>query len=281
MTVLNLENDGLPSILLTLASTVFREKKISREDLIEACVPLSQSDQDGDKRKNLSSRASGTLLRWTALGLFTEEGGKIRFTVEPKRGESPEIFMEQLPSTADLCRGLAWCFCQDIYTLPTHFTELEKLCNAQVKTGRFIFINSTRWPGLQNWARFFGFASGYDSGFIFDPTVAVRSELKEFLTIGEQINANELIKQIARRLPVLDTGSYRRETEEILQPEKWGEPAVGNLSTALSFALRRLQTQGFLRLELLSDASSTRTLMRQDGRVWESFTHVRLLKELP
>ena len=52
MTILNRENDGLPSILLTLAGTVAREKAISRADLLRICVPLSQSDRDGDKRKD-------------------------------------------------------------------------------------------------------------------------------------------------------------------------------------------------------------------------------------
>lgn len=310
MTILNRENDGLPSILVTLAGTVAREKAITREDLLSICVPISQGDREGDKRKDLSSRASGTLLRWTALGLFEEDGDKFRLAVEPKRGESPDSFSDRLPDvcrrlalepvhgnplwpeggrvseegtglTADFCRGLAWCLSQDIYTLPSSYGELENLITEQVKPGRFVFLNDTRWPGLRDWARFLGFATGDDAGFFFDPTEAVRSELSELAKPGETLAAAEFVTRLAKRLPVLDTGSFRTEMEEAMRPEKWTAPPVGCLSASLSFALRRLQKQGTLGLATLADAESRFTLTRQGGRAWESFTHVSLLRDVP
>ncbi|MYZ42455.1 protein DpdG [Schauerella aestuarii] len=308
MTILNRENDGLPSILLTLAVTVAREKAISRDDLLSICVPFSPSDRDSDKRKDLSSRASGTLIRWTALGLFVEEGGKFRLAIEPKRGESTQSFSDRLPTvcrrlvldrdqgnplwpaggriseegtgvTADFCRGLAWCLSQDIYSLPSSYGELESHITEQVKPGRFVFLNDTRWPGLRDWARFLGFATGDDTGFFFDPTEAVRSELTELTKSKESLTAAEFVARLSRRLPVLDKGLYRIEMEEALKPEKWTAPPLGYLSTSLSFALRRLQKQGVLGLATLADAESQLTLTRQGGRAWESFTHVNLLGE--
>lgn len=310
MTILNRENDGLHSILLTLAAVVAREKAVSREDLIRICVPHSQSDRDSEKRKELYSRASGTLGRWVMLGLFADDGEKIRLSVELKRGESPESFTDRMPEicrrlalsqdqgsplwledgrvseegvglTADLCRGLAWCLSQDIYTLPTAYTELESLISMQVKPGRFVFLNDTRWPGLRDWARFLGFATGDDAGLFWDPTSAVRSELVGFIKPGQTIAAAEFVSRLAERLPVLDTGHYRREVEESLRLEKWSPPPSGYLSTSLSFALRRLQKQGVISLVTLSDASSRMTLTRQGGRAWEGFTHVNLLRKLP
>ena len=183
--------------------------------------------------------------------------------------------------TADFCRGLAWCLSQDIYTLPSSYAELENLITEQVKPGRFVFLNDTRWPGLRDWARFLGFATGDDSGFFFDPTEAVRSELPEFAKPGETLAAAEFVTRLSNRLPVLDTGSYRTEVEDALRPEKWTAPPVGYLSASLSFALRRLQKQGALGLATLADAESRCTLTRQGGRAWESFTHVSLLGELP
>jgi len=299
MTILNRENDGLLSILLTFAATVAREKAISREDLLRICVPLSPSDRDA------SSRASGTLLRWTALGLFEEDGEKFRLAVEPRRGESLDSFTDRLPAvcrrlvldpvqgnplwpegerisedgtglTADFCRGLAWCLSQDIYSLPNSYVELENLIAEQMKPGHFVFLNSTRWNGLQDWARFLGFATGDDSGFLFDPTEAVRSELPEFANPGETLAAAEFVTRLSKQLPVLDTGLYRIEVEDALRPEKWAAPPVGYLSSSLSFALRRLQKQGVLALANLADAESRVTLTRQGGKAWESFTHVRL-----
>lgn len=310
MTILNRENDGLPSILVTLSTMIAREKAISREDVLRICVPLSQSDRDGEKRKDLSSRANGTLLRWTTLGLFEEEGDVLRIAAEPKRGESADLFAYRLRAmcrrmvfdpvhgkplwpeggrvseegtglTADFCRGLAWCLSQDIYTLPTSYGELENLITEQVKPGRFVFLNDTRWSGLRDWAKFLGFATGDDSGLFFDPTEAIRSELPELAKPGETLAAAEFVSKLAERLPVLDTGSYRREVEDALRPEKWTAPSVRYLSVSLSFALRRLQKQGTIGLEKRADAESLFTLTRQGGRAWDSFTHVSLTRNVP
>ena len=310
MSILNRQSDGLPSILLALAGAVAREKAISRDDLLRICFPFSPSNWDADKRKDMSSRVNGTLLRWNALGLFEEDGDKFRIAVEPKRGESPDSFSDRLPIlcrrlvldtdhgnplwpqgggvaeegtglTADFCRGLAWCLSQDIYTLPSYYGELDNLISEQVKPGRFVFLNNTRWNGLQDWARFLGFATGDDTGFFFDPTEAVRSELAELANPGETLTAADFVARLCKRLPVLDTGSYRLEMEEALRPEKWTAPRVGFLSTSLSFALRRLQKQGLLGLTTLADADFRLTLTRQGGRAWDSFTHVSLLGDLP
>jgi hypothetical protein len=157
---------------------------------------------------------------------------------------------------------------------------LEILIKEQIKPGRFVFLNDTRWPGLRDWARFLGFATGDDASFFFDPTAAVSSELAEVTRQGDTIPALEFVERLSKRLPVLDTGSYRLEVEEALRPERWSSPPTGQLSTALSFALRRLQKQGVIGLVTLADAGSRVTLTRQDGRAWESFTHVSLLREV-
>lgn len=304
MSILNRESEGLPSILLTISSVLIREKTISRDELLRTCLPESLSDSENDK----SSRFRGILNRWTALGLFVEDDEKIKLAVELKRGESPSSFLNRLPTicrrlpldsnfgnplwssegrvseegtglTADYCRGLSWCLSQDIYTLPTSWAELEILITEQMKPGRFIFLNDTRWAGLRDWARFFGFASGDDGSIFFDPTQAIRSELSNLMKPGENLAASDFIDRLANKLPVLDGGSYRIEMKEALRPEKWAEPPVGYLSTSLSFALRRLQKMGILGLATLADAESKFTLMRQGGSAWESFTHVSLLKE--
>ncbi len=305
MSILNRESEGLPSILLTISSILVKEKAISRDELLRICLPDSLSDSDNDK----SSRFRGVLNRWTTLGIFEEDDGeKVKLAVELKRGESPSSFLERLPTlcrrlpldlnfgnplwptdgrvseegtglTADYCRGLSWCLSQDIYTLPTSWVELEKLITEQMKPGRFVFLNDTRWAGLRDWARFFGFASGDDSNIFFDPTQAIRAELSGLMKPGENLAASDFIENLVKKLPVLDGGAYRIEMEEALRPDKWTVPPVGYLSTSLSFALRRLQKLGVLGLATLADAESKFTLMRQGGIAWESFTHVSFLKE--
>jgi hypothetical protein len=175
---------------------------------------------------------------------------------------------------------LGWSLCQDIYTLPTSWNEIYDLFAYQVVPGRAIIQNDTRWAGLKDWARFLGFAEESSAGIFFDPTAAVRSEMKNFMKCGEQTPADEFISQLASRLPVLDTGLYRIEVEQGLRPEAWSAAPTGYLSTALSFAMRRLQKQNIIDLRTLSDSSSKLTLTRQGGRAWDSFTHVSLKEEL-
>lgn len=302
MSILNREGDGLHSIVLTLARIVAREKAISRDDLINICVPHANSE------KGIGSRARATLSRWTSLGLFTENDGQVRMNVDLVRGESVDTFSERLPSicrrlalhpnhalplwpaeggiteegvglTADLCRGLAWCLAQDIYALPSTHSEIESLIATQIQVGRFIFLNDTRWAGFRTWARFLGFASGDESSFFCDPTVAVHSELKDVIQKSEKLPATEFISRLTERLPVLDSGHYRSELEQVVKPEVWDMPVDGRLSTALSFALRRLKMQGVIKLEAMADAGTKLTLVGQGGRTWESFTHVSLQRE--
>lgn len=306
MTILNLQSDGLYPILLTLARTVAKAKSTTRSELIDTCVPQAAFIKEGGG--TLSARARATLMRWTYLGLFVEDGDEIRLSLDLNRGESIDEFSDRIsdvcrqlalrqsnsqplwldggtPSeeetgrTADLCRALAWSLAQDIYSLPTKYGDIESLVTSQIKPGRFIFLNDTRWSGFRSWARFLGFATGDESSFFLDPTAAVKVELKEIMKVKETLAASEFVARLGERLPVLDSGAYRKEIENVLKPETWRGPGPGEISTALSFALKRLQRQGTVRLDALADAGSRMTLVGHGGRAWDSFTHVSLLKE--
>ena len=307
MTILNRQSDGLPSILLTLTRLVAREKEITRDSLLALCSPPGDTSKDKDGESSASGRLRGTLSRWTSLGLFSNEDGKIKLNFQlrpaeladenvkglteicrrllfesqqalplwPKDGSLSE---ENAGLAADLCRGLAWCLAQDIYALPSSFVGVEALVQLQVQDGRFIFLNDTRWPGLLTWARYLGFATGEDSRLLFDPTIAVRGHIDEVINAKESLPASEFIGRLAVRLPVLDSGTYRMQVESSLKLETWHPPATDHLSMSLSLALRRLQKQGLLSFETKADAGSRLTFTGQYGRSWGDFTHVRLLE---
>lgn len=308
MTILNLQSDGLPPILISLAITVAKEKEVVRENLIEMCSPPSFFTTNETDTDNASSaRLRATLNRWISFGFFDDSDGKIKLKFPPKRGELLEKYSLRLPEiccdllfqrevalplwgsdgvvseentgrSADLCRGLAWCLAQDIYTMPSVYSEVEDVIRSQVEAGRFIILNDTRWGGLRTWARYLGFATGNDSGFLFDPTLIVRSQLKDVMKENESLPAAEFVSRISARLPVLDRGFYRIEVERALKKETWLQPAPDHLSSSLSFALRRLQKQGVIAFESMADAGARIALTGQSGRTWEDFTHVRLLK---
>jgi len=304
MSILNLQSDGLPSIVLTLARVAAQNKTISRDDLLAICVPQATKDSDKDP----TGRARATLVRWTNLGLFVEDGDQVRLSVGLSRGETIDAFTTRLPEvcrelalrhensmplwptdgkiseeaagrTADFCRGLAWCLAQDIYTLPSSQTEIESLATFQVQAGRFIFLNDTRWPGFRTWARFLGYATGDDSSFFCDATTAVRWAFSQIMRTEETLAASEVISRLAECLPVIDSGVYRQEVEQTLKPETWKKPAPGHVSTSLSFAMQCLHNQKTIQLTRMADASSQLTLVGRGGRTWESFTHVRLMKD--
>lgn len=307
MTILNLQSDGLPPVLVTLALMVAREKEILRDNLIDICSPPGDKSKDKDGDTSSSARLRATLNRWIGLGLFTDAEGKIRLNIASVRTESAEGLARRLPEicrrilleseyalplwpvdglvseentgrSADLCRGLAWCLSQDIYTLPSIYAEVDEVVRSQVNFERFIFLNDTRWSGLRSWARYLGFATGEDSGLIFDPTIAVRVQLTEVIQVKESLPAAEFVARLAARLPVLDKGTYRNEVEQALKSESWRPPASDHLSSSLSIALRRLQRQGTIALESKADAGARLALTGQYGKTWEDFTHVRLLK---
>lgn len=303
MTILNRQNDGLYSILLTLTRTVVLNPNISRDKLIDLCLP---HNKDNDSR----GRARGTLNRWIDLGLFSESGKdkQIQLNQAHIQGQSVEQFMERLPDigrtlalargeplwpdgdknteegtglTADLCRGLAWCLAQDIYTLPSTWTEINNMVGQQIQPDYFIFMNDTRWAGLRSWARFLDFATGDgDRSFFLDPTVAVRSGLQQVITGNEPLLGQDCISGLAQYLPVLDGGSYRQQVEQIMRPEQRNRLDPGHLSTALSFALRRLQKQGIIELITMADAGTRLTLIGEGQREWHTFTHIRLVGEI-
>jgi hypothetical protein len=303
MTILNLQSDGLPPILITLALTVAREKEILRDNLIDICSP--PVDTAGDNSH--SARLRATLNRWTSFGLFDDSDGKIKLNYPRARAESFEQYALRLPGiccelllrpelalplwsnegvvtednigrSADLCRGLAWTLAQDIYTLPSNYNEVDDVVRSQIEVGRFIFMNDTRWTGLRTWARYLGFASGEGTGLFFDPTIIVRAHLKEVINVNESLPAEEFVARLAARIPVLDGGDYRLEVEQALKKQTWRPPATDHLSSSLSFALRRLQKQGAIALETMADAGSRLALTGQFGRTWQDFTHVRLLR---
>ena len=245
MTILNRESDGLPSILVTLARFVAKEKEITRDNLLALCSRPGETSTSG--------RLRGTLSRWTSFGLFSNEDGKIKLNFQSRPAELvgddvkglreicrrllfesnqatplwPEdgsLSEEKAGLSADLCRGLAWCLAQDIYVLPSSFVGVEALVQSQVQEGRFIFLNDTRWPGLLTWARYLGFATGEDSRLLFDPTIAVRAHIDEVMNTKESLPASEFVSRLSVVLPVLDSGTYRTQVESSLKLETWHPP---------------------------------------------------------
>jgi len=226
MTILNQQSDGLPPVLISLVLAVASEKEGLRDKLIDMCSPPADTAKDKEVDASSSARVRATLNRWISFGLFEETDGKIKLKFAPLHAESTESFVIRLsgiccelllkselalplwPSegvisednigrSADFCRGLAWCLAQDIYALPSNYSEIEDIVRTQIEAGRFIFLNDTRWSGMRTWARYLGFATGPDSDLLFDPTIAVRAQLKVVIKKNESLGAVEFVSRLA------------------------------------------------------------------------------------
>lgn len=293
MTIVNYENDGLYPELSVLVRTVADIGPIDAEELVKIC------SVDTPKRMR------NALSRWSQLGLFESRDNGIvlgdRFAA--KKRESGEMLADRLPGicrdlifapehclplwgaedagiTADFVRGMAWLLAQDIYAFPTAWSDGAEAVEQRQITGRKTIVqNDVRWNGLRFWARYLGFATGDSATFLVDPTGAIEAELPTIFQERAAISASEFVAKLAERLPILDSGTYRKEIEAALNQDSWKQPQPQHLSMSLSFALRRLELAKRISLEQQADAGDALSLTGRSYRTWKRFTQVRLTEQ--
>lgn len=280
MSLLNLTNDGLPNVLVVLYETVARAKSpISRDDLLESVAPQGVVSDDG-------KMARQTLNRWKDLGLFCEDDKVVSLAISPdvsslddsdvlspvrrtvrrcalSETNNEDLWASEGARAADLTRSLAWLLAQDVYR--TTFKDLEELEARQVADSQArLMRNDTRRNGLQFWAHFLGFVRQPGGGDI-DPTVAVREVLSECIEPGEDMPATDFVERLARVLPVLDGGRWRKSVEAQLDVQALPPLIEGQLSTSLSRALLALMMEEELQFENRADVGRSIVLSGRDG----------------
>lgn len=298
MTIINYASDGLYPELIVLFRVIAHLGAADRKEIINLCYPGTPEDAGG------LTRLRGALARWTDLGLFQIEAESLRINErfgKRKRGESIDDLTLRLPAAcrtlmfeainclplwgespgiaADFVRGAAWLLAQDIYSLPTSWSDVERIQIAQTSAEQKIVENDVRWNGLRFWMRYLGFATGDSGAFQVDPTIAVRAELSTIFESRTELPAQEFIMNLASRLPVLDFGQYRNAVEEVVNPTTWRAPEKGHLSMSLSLALRRLALDNVIRLEGRADAGTSYRLTGRNYRTWLGFESVRWMGE--
>lgn len=296
MGILNLQSDGLPSVLVALVRALRTVGPLDREGLLElACPPTLQVHTAGFERDRHGAK---TLLRWTQLGLFHERDGKVSLHADvhglPRGGyaelaalsgvlrrfvlsaeNNVEVDGEHDSPAADFTFALSWALAQDTLALPggAH-SQIGPIETRQFgASSPYPFQNDTRWNGFRHWAPFLGFGWAENSGLVVDPTTAVREELDSvFGQLGE-LPISGLIFHLSERLPVLDQGMYRRRVESRLSPASWRATADHEISVSLSVSLKRLHESGHIRLEARGDAPK-RMLLGRGHRSLEAVSHV-------
>jgi hypothetical protein len=157
---------------------------------------------------------------------------------------------------------------------------VDLLQERQFTASEQVFSNDTRWQAFARWAAFLGFVVRIprDSRTVLipDPTAAIRDVAPPLLA-GERMEVNLFVEDLARRLPVLDGGEYRRAVEARIRPDAVAASS-DQLSPSLAHALLRLRDERVLVIEDLADAPMKMRL--PDGFGPErTVTHVSLETE--
>jgi hypothetical protein len=283
---------------MLLYSTLHCRGSTSESRLFSLLAPKGLPD-------NAQVMVGNTLRRWTELGMFVvnkqnrysisdeyrvsprapEEG----FGVEVRRVTRRAIFApanntrfwEATESkAADLTRSTAWILAQEVYSL--EWSELSTVESRQLtREDARIAQNDTRLNGLKMWARFLGFLWDDLDAPAVDPTEAIRDTLDAVLPTTDEVPVDAFLGRLAEQLPVLDSGSYRKEVESNLDSRSWTRPATGAVSTSLSRALLRLRRELEIDWLARSDTRGGVLLLGATGPVSEApITHVARKKKV-
>lgn len=294
--ILNQTNDGLLPVMLALRRALLAFGPMPRETLEKLCAPSSLGDHI-DKR----GLTHHTLSTWTSLGMFSRPNGtEPNIEVcEPFRSIDPEdvdglrtavldLLMrpENVPSlteevdskdsrASDFARCASWLLAQDPYALAASNESAIRTMSENQKTLPELFPGTGRWSGFQVWGYFVGLGMATALGFVMNPARAIRAVLDDVLPVGSEQLAGDFVRSLARRIPVLDCGTYRQVVER-QTANPWRSFAPNELSPSLSLALAQLNHEVELVLEdRAGDVASRVTLLGRGGRPWRWFTHAR------
>jgi hypothetical protein len=136
--------------------------------------------------------------------------------------------------------------------------------------------NKSRCQNLLYWARFLGFctwiAAGPQTVVIPDPTLALARFIPTLFQEEQKMWLADCLIAWGALCPVLEMGVVRMEVEALARRDLRTEPRV--LSKSTSLALRRLEHEGVIKLERLSDGNVVSVF--SDGEL-KGFSHIKYL----
>jgi len=115
--------------------------------------------------------------------------------------------------------------------------------------------------------------------YVVDPTRIIKIFLADIFTDlnVERVSVQEFIEQLNTYIPIFDGGKYRVEIEDLMQTKKsdWKPSVPHTLSKSLSHALYRLNLEGYIYLDRLSDSIDAVTLPMPNGET-RTVSHIRI-----
>ena len=273
--------EAVPSRVVGVARYLLHNKGKEKQAIVEAMMSPSTLRNVGDDENATGGDGMirSVIRECKAMELCGEEAGvltlapdvlssfpKRQFEAGTMRAQLQRLILnENSEANRDFGRVLAWFMEQQPLTFgigADRRTALVSLLRHQTGDGQLQVTNNSIIDNFSYWAVYLGFAwkmnMGKTSGerLIPDPTPFLTSHLPVLLPVKEETSLLVFLGKLAQFCPVFQGSAWHEDLEQLgALPQR--EPQV--LAPALSFALKRLEERGILKLSALADAES-RTL---------------------
>lgn len=245
-----------------------------KSDQLEKLVrPPSLQRRQGDGSESGSSAMfDGVMTEIQNLGIVDKgtDGTLTLSKDSPKKGTASLVdYLERVlldPILAEehgqrsLPRAMAWLLTRDpIQPLSWkggYRSEVTTDCGENV--GAFDLTDEARSQQFIHWAIYLGYAwrlsAGNQDAVFPDPTEALRRNLPLVMSTKSATPIEEVILNLAKRVPVFEGGLARDEVEGSLPTSKTRPDHTLSRSTSLAF--ERLEQSGWIRMERPADAAA-------------------------
>ncbi len=240
--------------------------KREKREILEAVLSPATLISKGEDKALSRNMVKLTIRESIKTGLLEENDEKTEITLSSKLDLKEETLLPLVLSKLllsepeysenhDFAKVLAWYLSQDFADAPGNWQETEQCLREQVGDS-LLGCNDVRYGQFEDWSCYLGFCwrsvLAGKQVLVPDPTVYLRQSLKNLFKnqSDRQIPIGEFVEQLGNYCPVFEMGEFRKEIEQQI-----GLREPNHFSTVTSIALRRLEDEGLVKLERLSDTS--------------------------
>ena len=294
MTMCDYANNGYPEVIKYIYSLLSDKNNLKKNELIDKlqsytsennpkiiknCIKTSIENinllDDNDDGYIFLSKETKNIIDMYKNKKFSFVLRRLIF-----KKQSPD-FLKNDNGVNDFIRPCTWALCQNIYELPSSFTDKTIMPITKQQTKIDIFRTESRVAPFLSYAQFLGFISGgSNNGFFIDPTNAIAEDLNLIFHNTKSLSIKNFIQNLSTILPVLDYGEYRKDLlNEFNQDANISD--LNNkisLSTSLSFALKRLEAMDLIQLNNAADAEFKYNLNMNDNTE-EQLSQITMVKK--
>ena len=293
MSILNLTGDGYFTVL-TSVITVVKDagNSIEKSKLFEVL---------GRNYVKEPKHISDTLRTWKSLGFFLETSDKIsiredyfkRLSASPGPGDrklqllllevlmidtnNKNLWTDKNSQNNDFTRCCCYILGKDIFFVSskTQSQIIQEVAKdgPNIEDPELLIQNTTRITGIKHWMTSLGILTGNINPTI-DPTIMVRSTISDGFSKDEFVTFEKFLKKLNTKFPIMDGGQFRLETETKLQSPTTNLLRNNKISVSLSFALRRLVSEGIIEFEDKNDGKKF-ALLKSDLQTDKIISHLK------